>query len=136
MDKNNVIEEKHQNNSENKSIERNDNENIEDKDKIYLDDDEEEEFYRQCQNRRVNYEEKRNSQNIKHINNTISHSKFANKLKGSTHVKIYVLKYSKPFIFEISYTDTIKDLKLKIYKQIEKDPRFKLNYKSFDGINI
>lgn len=79
-------------------------------------------------------EDKRNSEYIKNINNTISHSKFANKLRGTLNIKVYILSQSKPFDFEVSYTDTIKDLKLKIYKHIEKDPRFKLNYKSLDGI--
>lgn len=99
----------------------------------YLEDEEEEEFFRQCQNRRQKMEDKRNSDYIKNIHNTISHSKFADKLRGTLNVKIYILNQDKPFTFEVSYTDTIKDLKLKIYKQIEKDSRFKLKYKSLDG---
>ena len=99
----------------------------------YLDDDEEDEIFRQCQNRRDKMDDKRNSEYIKNIHNTISHSKFANKLRGTLNVKIYILNQNKPFTFEVSYTDTIKDLKLKIYRQIEKDPRFKLNYRSLDG---
>ena len=98
----------------------------------YLDDDEDE-IFRQCQNRRDKMDDKRNSEYIKNIHNTISHSKFANKLRGTLNVKIYILNQNKPFTFEVSYTDTIKDLKLKIYRQIEKDPRFKLNYRSLDG---
>lgn len=102
-------------------------------DNKYLEDDEEEEFFRQCQNRRQKMEDKRNSEYINNIHNTISHSKFANKLRGTLNVKIYILNQNKPFTFEVSYTDTIKDLKLKIFKQIEKDPRFKLNYRSLEG---
>ncbi len=111
-----------------------DNKNEDQVDNKYLEDEEEEEFFRQCQNRRQKMEDKRNSDYIKNIHNTISHSKFANKLRGTLNVKIYILNHNKPFTFEVSYTDTIKDLKLKIYKQIEKDSRFKLNYKSLDGI--
>jgi len=99
----------------------------------YLDDDEEAEIFRQCQNRRNKTEDKRNSEYISNIHNTISHSKFANKLGGTLSIKIYILNQNKPFTFEVSYTDTIKDLKLKIYKQIERDSRFKLNYRSLDG---
>jgi len=79
-------------------------------------------------------EDKRNNEYFNNIHNTVAHSKFANKLRGTLKVKIYILNHNKPFNFEISYSDTIKDLKLKIYKKIENDAIFKLNYRSLDGI--
>jgi hypothetical protein len=102
-------------------------------DNNFIEEDNEDEYFRQCQNRRQKNDDKRNSDYIKNINNTISHSKFGNLLRGSLNIKIYILNTCCGVNFEVSYTDTIKDLKMKIYKQIENDPRFKLNYKSLGG---
>lgn len=99
----------------------------------YLEDEDEDEYFRQCQNRRNKMEDQRNNDYINNMHNTISHSKFANKLRGTLNIKIYILNNNKPITFEVSYTDTIKDLKHKIYKQIENDSRFKLNFRSLDG---
>lgn len=99
----------------------------------FLEDDEEEEMFRQYQNRRQNQDERRNSDYMNNMNHTISHSKFTNKLTGILTLKVYILTSGSYLKFQVSYTDTIKDLKSKIYKSLEKDSRYKLNYRSLDG---
>ena len=89
-------------------------------------------MFRQIQNRH-HIQEERNNNHIKKINNTISVSKIGNKFGGVLQIKVYIFNNSTHFILQVSYNDTIKDLKLKIFKQLEKDSRFKLNYKSLDG---
>ena len=76
------------------------------------DEEEEDDYFKQIENRRQKLEDKRNSKYIKNINNTISHSKFANKLSGTVTIKVYILNTGKSIRLKCGYGDSIKDLKL------------------------
>jgi len=97
------------------------------------DEEDEDDYFKQIENRRQKIEERQNSKYIKNINNTISHSKFANKFGGTVSIKVYILNTGKSIRINCTYGDTIKDLKLMIIKNIEKDKKFKLRYNSIEG---
>ena len=90
-------------------------------------------IFKQIENRRQKLKDNRNSQYIKNINNTISHSKFANKLSGTVTVKVYLLNTGKSIRLQCSYSDTVKDLKFVKLRSMEKNGRFKLIFHSIDG---
>jgi len=97
------------------------------------DEEEEDDYFKQIENRRQKLEDKRNSKYIKNINNTISHSKFANKLSGTVTIKVYILNTGKSIRLKCGYGDSIKDLKLMILRNIEKDKNIKLKYHTIEG---
>lgn len=148
LDNNNIVEVDFENhnlvnnnkdNNKKKYLEKKENAIKENKEKRnnYIDENDneiEDEYLQQIAERRKKLEEKRKSKLSENKSHSISHhSKFSNRLKGIYNVKIYIFNSDEFKNFEVSYMDTVKDLKIKIYKDIEKDSKYKLKYKSLDG---
>ncbi len=96
----------------------------------------EDDYFRQIEQRRKKMEDSANPKIASIINNTISQSKFANKFTETTKIRIYLLNTQNYTDISVGINDTIKQLKSKVFNHLEKEGKFKLKYKIIDAYEV
>jgi ribosome biogenesis protein Nip4 len=93
-------------------------------------------YFKQIEQRRKKMDESANPKIASIINNTISQSKFANKFTETTKIRIYLLNTQNFTDISVGINDTIKHLKTKVFNYLEKEGKVKLKYKIIEAYEL
>jgi hypothetical protein len=96
---------------------------------------EEDEYIRQIEQRRLKNEETHNKISAL-VNSTISNSRLANKFIETYKIRIYLLNTQFYINIPAAINETIKDLKVKILAQILKEGKLKIKYQFIEAYEV
>jgi hypothetical protein len=100
-----------------------------------ISEEEEDEYIRQIEQRRMKNEETHNKISAI-VSNTISNSRLANKFIETVKIRIYLLNTQNYINIPAALNETIKDLKVKILAQIIKEGKHKIKYQFIEAYEL